>query len=140
NVARGPAKGGVRYSPHVGLEEVKALAMLMTWKCAVVNVPFGGAKGGVLVDPRSLSHDELQNLTRRFTTELEPILGPDKDIPAPDMGTNPQVMAWIMATYAMSHGYTVTGVVTGQPVSLGGPAGRYDATGRARKCVGYETG
>ncbi len=130
NVARGPAKGGIRYSLHVTEDEVKALAMLMTWKCAVVNVPFGGAKGGVLVDPRTLSQDELQNLTRRFTSELEPIIGPDKDIPAPDMGTTPQVMAWIMDTYSMNHGYTVGGVVTGKPVALGGSAGRYEATGR----------
>ncbi len=130
NVARGPAKGGIRYSLHVSEDEVKALAMLMTWKCAVVNVPFGGAKGGVLVDPRTLSQDELQNLTRRFTTELEPIIGPDKDIPAPDMGTNPQVMAWILDTYSMSHGYTVAGVVTGKPVAVGGSAGRFEATGR----------
>ncbi|MCK9486303.1 MAG: Glu/Leu/Phe/Val dehydrogenase [Dehalococcoidia bacterium] len=130
NVARGPAKGGMRYASHVSMDEVKAMAMLMTWKCAVVNVPFGGAKGGVLVDPRNLSQNELQNLTRRFTSELEPIIGPDKDIPAPDMGTNPQVMAWIMDTYSMSHGYTVAGVVTGKPVALGGSAGRFEATGR----------
>ncbi|MEX1021745.1 MAG: Glu/Leu/Phe/Val dehydrogenase [Dehalococcoidia bacterium] len=130
NIARGPAKGGIRYNSNVGLEEVKALAMLMTWKCAVVNVPFGGAKGGVVVDPRKMSQNELQNLTRRFTSELEPIIGPDKDIPAPDMGTNPQIMAWMMDTYSMSHGYTVAGVVTGKPVALGGSAGRFEATGR----------
>jgi glutamate dehydrogenase (NAD(P)+) len=130
NVARGPAKGGIRYAPSVGIDEVKALAMLMTWKCAVVNVPFGGAKGGVIVDPYALSQDELQNLTRRFTSELEPIIGPDRDIPAPDMGTNPQVMAWILDTYSMSHGFTASGVVTGKPVALGGSAGRFEATGR----------
>ena len=130
NVTRGPAKGGIRYAPHVTLDEVKGLAMLMTWKCAVVNVPYGGAKGGVIVDPRQLSQDELQNLTRRFTSELEPIIGPDKDIPAPDMGTNPQIMAWILDTYSMSHGYTVNGVVTGKPVALGGSVGRFEATGR----------
>ncbi len=130
NIARGPAKGGIRYAPMVSLDEVKALAMLMTWKCAVVDVPFGGAKGGVIVDPAAMSRNELENLTRRFTSELEPILGPDSDIPAPDMGTNAQVMAWIMDTYSMSRGYTVPGVVTGKPVALGGSAGRQEATGR----------
>jgi len=130
NVARGPAKGGIRYASMVSLDEVKALAMLMTWKCAVVNLPFGGAKGGVIVDPAALSMNELENLTRRFTSELEPIIGPDADIPAPDMGTNAQVMAWIMDTYSMAHGYTVPGVVTGKPVALGGSAGRLEATGR----------
>lgn len=135
NVARGPAKGGIRYATLVSLDEVKALAMLMTWKCAVVNVPFGGAKGGVIVDPSQLSKHELENLTRRFTTELEPILGPDSDIPAPDMGTNAQVMAWIMDTYSMAHGYTVTGVVTGKPVALGGSAGRLEATGRGLQYI-----
>ncbi len=130
NVARGPAKGGIRYASMVSLDEVKALAMLMTWKCAVVNLPFGGAKGGVIVDPAALSVHELENLTRRFTSELEPIIGPDSDIPAPDMGTNAQVMAWIMDTYSMARGYTVPGVVTGKPVALGGSAGRLEATGR----------
>lgn len=130
NIARGPAKGGIRYAPMVSLDEVKALAMLMTWKCAVVNVPFGGAKGGVIVDPTKMSLNELENLTRRFTTELVPIIGPDSDIPAPDMGTNAQVMAWMMDTYSMSRGYTVPGVVTGKPVALGGSAGRLEATGR----------
>lgn len=130
DTARGPTKGGIRYSPHVTLDDVRALAMLMTWKCAVVNIPFGGAKGGVIVDPSQLSQQELQNLTRRFTTELEPIIGPDKDIPAPDMGTNAQTMAWMMDTYSMSHGYTIPGVVTGKPVSLGGSEGRNEATGR----------
>ena len=130
DTARGPTKGGIRYSPHVTLDDVRALAMLMTWKCAVVNIPFGGAKGGVIVDPTKLSQQELQNLTRRFTTELEPIIGPDKDIPAPDMGTNAQTMAWMMDTYSMSRGYTIPGVVTGKPVSLGGSAGRNEATGR----------
>ena len=130
DTARGPTKGGIRYSPHVTIDDVKALAMLMTWKCAVVNIPFGGAKGGVIVDPLLLSANELENLTRRFTTELEPILGPDKDIPAPDMGTNAQTMAWMMDTYSMSHGYTIPAVVTGKPVSLGGSEGRNEATGR----------
>ena len=130
DTARGPTKGGIRYSPHVTLDDVKALSMLMTWKCAVVNIPFGGAKGGVIVDPSALSMQELQNLTRRFTTELEPIIGPDKDIPAPDMGTNAQIMAWMMDTYSMSHGYTIPAVVTGKPVALGGSEGRNEATGR----------
>ena len=130
NNARGPTKGGIRYNPAVTLDEVKALAMWMTWKCAVVGIPFGGAKGGVIVDPRALSIDELQNLTRRYTSEITPIIGPDRDIPAPDMGTNPQVMAWMMDTYSMGLGYTVPAVVTGKPVSVGGSEGRLDATGR----------
>ena len=130
DTARGPTKGGIRYSPHVTLDDVKALSMLMTWNCAVVNLPYGGAKGGVIVDPALLSQRELQNLTRRFTTELEPIIGPDKDIPAPDMGTNAQTMAWMMDTYSMSHGYTIPGVVTGKPVAIGGSEGRVEATGR----------
>ena len=128
--ARGPTKGGIRYSSALTLDDVKALAMLMTWKCAVVNIPFGGAKGGVIVDPAALSAQELQNLTRRFTSELEPIIGPDRDILAPDMGTNPQIMAWIMDTYSMSHGYTIPAVVTGKPVAIGGSEGRLEATGR----------
>ena len=130
NAARGPVKGGIRYSADVNLDEVKALAMWMTWKCAVVGIPFGGAKGGVIVDPATLSTGELQNLTRRYTAEITPIIGPDQDIPAPDMGTNAQVMAWIMDTYSMGRGYTVPAVVTGKPVPLGGSEGRYDATGR----------
>ncbi len=130
NVARGPAKGGIRYDRNVTIDEVKALAMFMTWKCAVVGVPFGGAKGGVVVDPHALSEQELQNLTRRFTSELVPIIGPDKDIPAPDMGTNPKVMAWILDTYSMGHGYTIPGIVTGKPIALGGSEGRFEATGR----------
>lgn len=138
NTARGPAKGGIRYAPMVSIDEVKALAMLMTWKCAVVNVPFGGAKGGVIVDPAALSRGELESLTRRFTTEMEPIIGPDSDIPAPDMGTNAQVMAWIMDTYSMARGYTVPGVVTGKPVALGGSAGRLEATGRGLTYVLHE--
>jgi glutamate dehydrogenase (NAD(P)+) len=130
NSARGPVKGGVRYSSMVSLGEVKALAMWMTWKCAVVDVPFGGAKGGVIVDPRALSQGELQNLTRRYTSEISPIIGPDRDIPAPDLGTNAQVMAWMMDTYSIQHGYTVPGVVTGKPIALGGSEGRFEATGR----------
>ncbi len=130
NSALGPTKGGIRYSASLTLDDVKALSMLMTWKCAVVNLPFGGAKGGVIVDPTALSMRELQNLTRRFTSELEPIIGPDKDIPAPDMGTNAQTMAWMMDTYSMSHGYTIPAVVTGKPVAIGGSEGRLEATGR----------
>ena len=129
NMARGPAKGGMRFHPSTDIDEVRALAMWMTWKCALVNVPFGGAKGGVAVDPRSLSPDELQRVTRRFATELQGIIGPDVDIPAPDVGTNAQTMAWIMDTVSMHAGYTVPGVVTGKPVDLGGSEGRADATG-----------
>ena len=129
NVARGPAKGGIRFHPATDLDEVRALAMWMTWKCALVNVPFGGAKGGVSVDPRSLSPAELQQVTRRFATELQGVIGPDIDIPAPDVGTNAQTMAWIMDTVSMHAGYTVPAVVTGKPVSLGGSEGRADATG-----------
>ena len=130
NAALGPTKGGVRYDEDVTLDEVRALAMLMTWKCAVVGLPFGGAKGGVAVNPRELSRHELENLTRRYTVEITPMIGPDRDIPAPDMGTNPQVMAWMMDTYSMAHGYTIPAVVTGKPVSVGGSEGRHDATGR----------
>jgi glutamate dehydrogenase (NAD(P)+) len=129
NMSRGPAKGGVRFHPDTDIEEVRALAMWMTWKCALVNVPFGGAKGGVTVDGRALSPGELQRVTRRFATELQGIIGPDMDIPAPDVGTNAQTMAWIMDTVSMHAGYTVPGVVTGKPVSLGGSEGRADATG-----------
>jgi glutamate dehydrogenase (NAD(P)+) len=129
NMARGPAKGGIRFHPATDLDEVRALAMWMTWKCALVNVPFGGAKGGVTVDPRTLSPRELQAVTRRFATELQGIIGPEIDIPAPDVGTNAQTMAWIMDTVSMHAGYTVPGVVTGKPVGLGGSEGRADATG-----------
>jgi glutamate dehydrogenase (NAD(P)+) len=129
NMARGPAKGGIRFHPATDLDEVRALAMWMTWKCALVNVPFGGAKGGVTVDPRALSSNELQRVTRRFATELQGIIGPETDIPAPDVGTNAQTMAWIMDTVSMHAGYTVPGVVTGKPVALGGSEGRADATG-----------
>jgi glutamate dehydrogenase (NAD(P)+) len=130
NMARGPAKGGIRFHPATDLDEVRALAMWMTWKCALVNVPFGGAKGGVTVDPRNLSQNELQHVTRRFATELQGVIGPEIDIPAPDVGTNAQTMAWIMDTVSMHAGYTVPGVVTGKPVGLGGSEGRADATGR----------
>lgn len=130
NIARGPSKGGIRYSPHTDIDEVRALAMWMTWKCALVNIPFGGAKGGVVCDPRSLSLLETERLTRRYTSEISIVLGPDTDIPAPDMGTNPQTMAWIMDTYSMTRGRTVPAVVTGKPVAIGGSEGRNDATGR----------
>ena len=130
NDARGPHKGGIRYSAAVSLDEVRALAMWMTWKCAIVNLPYGGAKGGVIVDPAALSDCELENLSRRFISELEPIIGPDRDIPAPDMGTNARVMAWMMDTYSMGHGHTVPAIVTGKPVEVGGSQGRYEATGR----------
>src|SRR5439155_16571566 len=130
NEARGPVKGGIRYSPMVSLDEVKALAMWMTWKCAVVNLPYGGAKGGVTFDPRQVSIGELERLTRRYAAEISIIIGPDRDIPAPDVGTDAQVMAWIMDTYSMHHGHSVPGVVTGKPIPLGGSAGRLEATGR----------
>ncbi|HEY6348430.1 MAG TPA: Glu/Leu/Phe/Val dehydrogenase [Candidatus Angelobacter sp.] len=130
SIARGPAKGGVRYSPEVNLDEVRALASWMTWKCAVVNIPFGGAKGGIIVDPKKLSLAELEKLTRRYTAELIEFLGPEKDVPAPDMNTNEQVMAWMMDTYSMHMRQTVTAVVTGKPINIGGSRGRREATGR----------
>ena len=130
NTARGPAKGGIRYHPNVTLDEVKALAFWMTWKCAIVNIPFGGGKGGVVCNPKEMSMGELERLTRRFTAEILPLIGPERDIPAPDVYTNPQVMAWIMDTYSMMKGYAVPGVVTGKPLSLGGSVGRNEATGR----------
>ena len=130
NLGRGPAKGGIRYHQNVSIDEVKALAMWMTWKCAVVGIPYGGGKGGVIVDPKQLSMRELEALTRRFFTEIEVLVGPEKDIPAPDVNTNAQVMAWMMDTYSMHAGYTVPGVVTGKPISLGGSEGRNEATAR----------
>ena len=130
NEARGPVKGGLRYAPSVSIDEVRALAMWMTWKCAIANLPYGGAKGGVLVDPRALSRRELERLTRRFAAEIGILIGPDEDIPAPDMGTDAQIMAWIMDTYSMMRGYSVPAVVTGKPVNLGGSTGRLEATGR----------
>ncbi len=133
NLSRGPAKGGIRYHQDVSLDEVKALAMWMTWKCAVVGIPFGGGKGGVVVDPKKLSIKEVEGLTRRFATEISIIIGPERDIPAPDVNTNAQTMAWIMDTYSMHQGYTVPAVVTGKPVPLGGSEGRNEAT--ARGCV-----
>ncbi len=130
NLARGPTKGGIRYHPAVDIDEVRALAMWMTWKCALVNIPYGGAKGGVIVDPSKLSLSELERLTRRFTTEISLLIGPDQDIPAPDVNTNPQVMAWLMDTISMHAGHTVNAVVTGKPVIVGGSNGRVEATGR----------
>src|SRR3954470_12457617 len=130
NFARGPAKGGIRYAPDVNIDEVRALAEWMTWKCAVVNVPFGGAKGGVICNPQQMSIGELERLTRRYTAELIDFIGPDKDVPAPDMNTNEQTMAWIMDTFSMHARHTVTAVVTGKPVALGGSLGRREATGR----------
>ncbi len=130
NIARGPAKGGIRYSPDVTLDEVRALAFWMTWKCAVVGIPYGGAKGGVVCNPKEMSKKELENLTRRFATEISIIIGPESDIPAPDVNTNPQVMAWIMDTYSMHKGYSVPGVVTGKPIDIGGSQGRFEATSR----------
>jgi len=130
NTTRGPGKGGIRYHPSVSLGEVKALAMWMTWKCAVVGIPYGGAKGGVVCDPKTMSQQQLETLTRRYTTEIELLIGPDRDIPAPDVNTNAQTMAWIMDTYSMHHGYTALAVVTGKPLSIGGSEGRNEATAR----------
>jgi glutamate dehydrogenase (NAD(P)+) len=130
SMARGPAKGGIRYAPDVTLDEVRALASWMTWKCAVVNIPFGGAKGGVICDPRRMSQGELERMTRRYTSEIIDFIGPEKDVPAPDVNTNEQTMAWIMDTYSMHVGHTVTSVVTGKPLNIGGSRGRIEATGR----------
>src|SRR3954468_438168 len=130
SIARGPAKGGVRYSPDVTLDEVRALASWMTWKCAVVNIPFGGAKGGVICDPHKMSMGELERMTRRYTAELVEFIGPEKDVPAPDVNTNEQIMAWMMDTYSMHMRQTVTAVVTGKPLNMGGSRGRREATGR----------
>ncbi len=130
SIARGPAKGGIRYSPDVTLDEVRALAAWMTWKCAVVNIPFGGAKGGVICDPHKMSSGELERMTRRYTAELVEFIGPEKDVPAPDVNTNEQIMAWMMDTYSMHVRQTVTAVVTGKPINIGGSRGRREATGR----------
>jgi glutamate dehydrogenase (NAD(P)+) len=136
NIARGPSKGGIRYHPDVSLSEVKSLAMWMTWKCALMNIPFGGAKGGVICNPKELSQMELQKLTRRYTTEIINEIGPEKDIPAPDVGTDPSVMAWIFDTYSMNKGHSVLGVVTGKPLNVGGSLGRLEATARgAMYCI-----
>jgi glutamate dehydrogenase (NAD(P)+) len=133
NIARGPAKGGIRYHPQVSLDEVKALASWMTWKCSVVNIPFGGGKGGVICDPKSMSEGEIERMTRRYASEISIIIGHDRDIPAPDVYTTPQIMAWIMDTISMTKGYSTLGVVTGKPIAVGGSAGRNEAT--ARGCI-----
>ena len=135
SIARGPGKGGIRYAPDVNLDEVRALASWMTWKCAVVNIPFGGAKGGVVCDPKNMSRGELERLTRRYTSEIIDFIGPEKDVPAPDMNTNEQTMAWIMDTYSMHQGHTVTSVVTGKPLNIGGSRGRTEATGRGVQVI-----
>ena len=138
NIARGPGKGGIRFDKNVTLDEVRALSAWMTWKCAVVNIPFGGAKGGVICDPASLTRGELERITRRYTAEIMDLIGPEKDVPAPDMGTNPQTMAWIMDTYSMHARHTVTSVVTGKPLTLGGSRGRVEATGRGLMLIARE--
>lgn len=138
NINRGPAKGGIRFSPFVSLDEVRALAMWMTWKCAVVGIPFGGAKGGVVCDPHKMSCVELERMTRRYATEIAILMGPNSDIPAPDMDTNPQVMAWIMDTYSMHQGYSVPAVITGKPLSIGGSEGRLEATARGVQVITRE--
>ncbi len=138
NTERGPAKGGIRYHPQVTMDEVVALAMWMTWKCAVVNIPYGGAKGGVICNPKEMSLSELERMTRRLTSELIGFIGPDIDIPAPDVYTNPQVMAWIVDTYSMNKGYLIPAVVTGKPVEIGGSLGRNEATGRGCAFIGRE--
>lgn len=139
NITRGPAKGGIRYHPGVNIDEVRALAMWMTWKCALVNIPYGGAKGGIIVDPKPLSIHELERMTRRFASEIAILIGPEKDIPAPDVGTDAQVMAWIMDTISMHRGYTVPAVVTGKPLDTFGSLGRADATGRGVSIVARES-
>src|ERR1041384_5286537 len=138
SIARGPGKGGIRFAPDVTLDEVRALASWMTWKCAVVNIPFGGAKGGVIVNPNILSDAELEKLTRRYTAEIIDFIGPERDVPAPDVNTNEKVMAWIMDTYSMHARHTVTAVVTGKPMALGGSRGRKEATGRGCMIVTLE--
>ncbi len=138
NINRGPAKGGIRFSPEVSLDEVRALAMWMTWKCAVVGIPFGGAKGGVICDPHKLSRGELERLSRRYATEISILIGPDSDIPAPDMNTNPQIMAWMMDTFSMHRGYSVPAVITGKPLSIGGSEGRLEATARGVQFMAQE--
>ena len=138
NINRGPAKGGIRFSPEVSLDEVRALAMWMTWKCAVVNIPFGGAKGGVLCDPHIMSSSELERLSRRYATEISILIGPNSDIPAPDMNTNPQIMAWMMDTFSMHMGYSVPAVITGKPLAIGGSEGRLEATARGVQVVTRE--
>jgi glutamate dehydrogenase (NAD(P)+) len=138
NINRGPAKGGIRFSPYVSLDEVRALAMWMTWKCAIVNIPFGGAKGGVICDPKNMSPAELERLSRRYATEISILIGPNSDIPAPDMNTNPQIMAWMMDTFSMHQGYSVPAVITGKPLAIGGSEGRLEATARGVQFVTRE--
>ncbi len=138
SVVRGPAKGGIRFDAGVSLDEVRALASWMTWKCAVMNIPFGGGKGGVICDPRKLSRGELERITRRYTSEIMDLLGPEKDVPAPDVGTDSQTMAWLMDTYSMHVRHTVTSIVTGKPISIGGSRGRVEATGRGVMLAGRE--
>src|SRR5213075_1511755 len=138
NINRGPAKGGIRFSPEVSLDEVRALAMWMTWKCAVVGIPFGEAKGGVLCDPHKLSRSELERLSRRYATEISILIGPDSDIPAPDMNTNPQIMAWMMDTFSMHKGFSIPAVITGKPLAIGGSEGRLEATARGVQVVTSE--
>jgi glutamate dehydrogenase (NAD(P)+) len=138
NINRGPAKGGIRFSPEVSLDEVRALAMWMTWKCAVVGIPFGGAKGGVICDPHKLSRAELERLSRRYATEISILIGPNSDIPAPDMNTNPQIMAWMMDTFSMHMGYSIPAVITGKPLAIGGSEGRLEATARGVQFVTRE--
>ena len=135
NLARGPLKGGIRYHPALSLDDVRALSMWMTWKCAVTNLPYGGAKGGVVVDPKQLSTSEIERLTRRFATEISILIGPERDVPAPDVNTNPQIMAWIMDTISMHQGYTVPAIVTGKPLNIGGSEGRNEATARGLVAV-----
>jgi glutamate dehydrogenase (NAD(P)+) len=139
NVTRGPAKGGIRYHPDVGLDEVKALAMWMTWKCAIAGIPFGGAKGGVAINTKQHSRAELERMTRRYASEILPLIGPERDIPAPDMNTNEEVMSWIMDTYSQNQGYSVPGVVTGKPVAIGGSKGRGGATSRGVMYMVFST-
>jgi glutamate dehydrogenase (NAD(P)+) len=139
NTTRGPAKGGIRFHPDTSLEEVKALSMWMTWKCALMNIPYGGAKGGVVVDPGDLSHRELERLSRRFASEISLLIGPDSDIPAPDVNTNAEVMAWMMDTISMEAGYSIPAVVTGKPIEIGGSEGRPSATGRGVTIIAIET-
>src|ERR1700753_204078 len=138
SIARGPAKGGIRFAPNVSLDEVRALAAWMTWKCAVVNIPFGGGKGGVICEPQLLSEGELERITRRYTAQILDFIGPERDVPAPDVNTNEQTMAWIMDTYSMHKRHTVTAVVTGKPLDLGGSRGRVEATGRGCLMVTLE--
>src|SRR6184192_1605616 len=138
SIARSPGKGGIRFSPDVTLDEIRALASWMTWKCAVVGIPFGGAKGGVICDPHALSRSELERLSRRYTTEISILIGPDSDIPAPDMNTNPQVMAWIMDTFSMHKGFSIPAVITGKPLAIGGSEGRLEATARGVQFVAIE--